>query len=64
MKGAKGIALVELSDGHGDLLRCGSPLDLPNLPIKPRLLTALSQERVIGLRLRALLASAIAGSPA
>jgi len=24
MKGAKGIALVELSDGHGDLLRCGS----------------------------------------
>jgi hypothetical protein len=30
------------------------PLDLLNLPIKPRLLTALSQERVIGLRLRAL----------
>src|SRR5262245_24159003 len=24
MKGAKGIALVELRDGHGDLLRCGS----------------------------------------
>jgi hypothetical protein len=24
MKGAKGIALVELSAGHGDLLRCGS----------------------------------------
>src|SRR5262249_58851912 len=23
MKGTKGIALVELSDGHGDLLRCG-----------------------------------------
>jgi len=23
MKGAKGITLVELSDGHGDLLRCG-----------------------------------------
>src|SRR5262245_21841148 len=29
------------------------PLDLLNLPIKPRLLTTLSQERVIGLRVRA-----------